>query len=90
LPNIKSAAKQARQSLVRRDRNNHVLGRLRTQQGRVEKLISAKDAANAQKELNTLFKYLDKAAGKGVIKKNAAARSKSRITLRLSALTKKA
>lgn len=49
------------------------------------KLISGKKVADAQKSLPELYKAIDKAAKYGTIKKNTAARMKSRITKRLQA-----
>lgn len=54
----------------------------------IGKLIGLKKAADATKMLPVLYKALDKAAKNGTIKKNAAARMKSRIVKRLSALGK--
>lgn len=49
------------------------------------KLIATKDVKGAEKSLPVLFKAIDKAAKNGTIKKNTAARMKSRISKRLSA-----
>ncbi|MFZ2152352.1 MAG: 30S ribosomal protein S20 [Minisyncoccia bacterium] len=45
----------------------------------VSKLVSANKKAEAQKGLSAAFKALDKAAKRGVIKKNTASRKKSRL-----------
>lgn len=45
-----------------------------------EKLLDQKNFEEAQKLLPQLYKALDKAASRGVIKKNTAARKKSRLT----------
>jgi len=45
-----------------------------------EKLVGQKNLEEAQKLLPQLYKALDKAASRGVIKKNTAARKKSRLT----------
>ncbi len=52
----------------------------------VKKLVAAKQAAEARKLLAAAYQAIDKAAKRGVIKPNAAARKKSR----LAALVKKA
>ncbi|HVM73421.1 MAG TPA: 30S ribosomal protein S20 [Candidatus Paceibacterota bacterium] len=52
------------------------------------KLIVAKDLKNAEKSMPDLYKAIDKAAKHGTIKKNTAARMKSRIAKRLSAASK--
>jgi small subunit ribosomal protein S20 len=53
----------------------------------IGKLIGSKKAADAAKMLPTLYKALDKAAKNGTIKKNAAARMKSRVVKRLKAIS---
>ena len=45
----------------------------------LRKLSEAGDQAAAQKSLPSVFKAIDKAAKRGVIKKNTAARKKSRL-----------
>ncbi|MBI5003825.1 30S ribosomal protein S20 [Candidatus Kaiserbacteria bacterium] len=52
------------------------------------KLMVGKKPADAAKSLPGLYKAIDKAAKHGTIKKNTAARMKSRITKRLVAATK--
>ena len=52
------------------------------------KLIVAKDAKGAEASFPALYKAIDKAAKHGTIKKNTAARMKSRIAKRLQAVTK--
>jgi small subunit ribosomal protein S20 len=49
-------------------------------------LAHKKDAVNAEAALKDMIKKLDTAARKGVIKKNAAARKKSRMQKRFNAL----
>ena len=46
----------------------------------VRKLVSEKKYSEAKKILPLVYKNLDKTAKKGIIKKNAASRKKSRIT----------
>lgn len=45
----------------------------------VRKLIVAKSTKEAQKELSRAYEAIDKAAKRGVIKKGAASRKKSRL-----------
>ncbi len=54
------------------------------------KLVASGQHADAQKKLPALYKALDKAAKRGVIKKNTAARKKSRATAYLRAASKPA
>jgi small subunit ribosomal protein S20 len=52
------------------------------------KLITGKDTKGAAASMPALYKAIDKAAKHGTIKKNTAARMKSRIAKRLGAATK--
>jgi small subunit ribosomal protein S20 len=45
------------------------------------KALAEKDAAGAEKLLSAAYKAIDKAMKRGVIKKNTAARKKSRLAL---------
>lgn len=47
------------------------------------KLLSKKDVVGAEKLLSSAYKAIDKAMKRGVIKKNTAARKKSRLALSL-------
>ncbi|HNY36195.1 MAG TPA: 30S ribosomal protein S20 [Candidatus Pacearchaeota archaeon] len=52
-------------------------------------LLVANDAAGAEKLLPKIYKALDKAAKRGVIKKNTASRKKSRMMKKISKSIKK-
>ena len=56
----------------------------------MRRLLDQKDAAGAAKVVPATFSLVDRAAKWGIIKKNTAARYKSRLTLRLRSLTAKA
>lgn len=53
----------------------------------MEKLVSGKSAKEAAAMLPTLYKAIDKAAKVGTLKKNTAARMKSRATRQLRAIS---
>lgn len=77
----RSALKRWRQSIERRDRNRSVKSRTRTLLTKA--LIAIEDDANASEEtVRAAISGLDRAAQKGVIHANAAARSKSRLLKR--------
>jgi small subunit ribosomal protein S20 len=61
--------------------------RLRHQIRTMRRLLDQKDAAAAAKVVPETFSLVDRAAKWGIIKKNTAARYKSRLTLRLRSLT---
>ena len=79
MPITKSAKKALRQNAGRSLRNFRRKDALKTLIKQEEKLIGQKNLEEAKKLLPQLYKALDKAAGRGVIKKNTAARKKSRI-----------
>jgi small subunit ribosomal protein S20 len=74
-----SAAKRHRQSEERRLRNKTVKSAIRTQAKKVVAAVQKKNGDEAGESLAELIKKLDTAARKGIIKKNAAARKKSRM-----------
>lgn len=86
MPNIKSAEKRVRTSAQRRDRNRMQKSALKTSIKRFHKAVEV-DTANADAVLQQTIKTIDKAAAKGIIHKNAAARRKSRLTKKLAQTT---
>lgn len=86
----KSALKRERQSLVRRLRNKSVKSAIKTQLKKVRVAIDAKDVETVKNELTKAQSLLDKAAVKGVIHKNKAARHKARLAKRAALLNKAA
>ena len=84
MANIKSQIKRNRQNEARRLRNKAVRSELKTRQKRA--VTAAEQGADDTVELTRLaVKRLDKAAAKGVIHKNQAARRKSRLLKRIAA-----
>jgi small subunit ribosomal protein S20 len=61
--------------------------RLRHQIRAMRRLLDQKDVEGASKVVPQTFSLVDRAAKWGIIKKNTAARYKSRLTLRLRKLT---
>lgn len=80
MANTKSADKRARQSVKRRDRNRATVSRLRTAVKKVRGAIEQGDADAAKKALPAALATVDASATKGVIHRNAAARTKSRLS----------
>ena len=76
MPRSRTVLKRQRQTEVRRVRNKSVRSELKTLERKVR---SATDPATASTELKNLQSGLDKAAAKGVIHPNKAARKKSRL-----------
>jgi small subunit ribosomal protein S20 len=84
----KSAIKKARQSEERRLRNSHVKS---TMKGYVKKALSAvggAEAENGEAAFRKAVSSIDKAASKGVIHRNTAARKISRLSKKLQAAPK--
>ena len=84
LANIKSAIKRARIAQERYARNRAVKSRIKTSIRRFREYLEARDTEQAKLALQKAFKIIDKAAAKGVIHRNAAARRKSRLTKKLN------
>jgi small subunit ribosomal protein S20 len=76
---LSSAEKRHRQSEDRRIRNKAAKSGVRSSAKKLVLLVQKKDAAQAETALKEMIKKIDTAAGKGIIKKNAAARKKSRM-----------
>ncbi len=86
MANHRSAAKRARQSLVRRARNRSALSTLRSAVKKIETAVSAKDQDAAKAALTEATAIIDRAACKRVLHKNTAARKVSRLTGMVNAL----
>lgn len=79
MPNIKSASKRVKISEIRRMRNMAAKTRLKTANRKYKEAVESGNKDQAQSALKELLALLDKAAGKRLIHKNAAARKKSKM-----------
>ncbi|MCX5736555.1 MAG: 30S ribosomal protein S20 [candidate division NC10 bacterium] len=86
MPIIKSSMKDLRRTESRAARNRVALGKLRSNLKRSRTAIAAGDADAAAKALAEALPVIDRAPGKGILHKNAAARHKSRLMRRLNKL----
>ena len=77
--------KRERQDKKRRQNNISRMSELKTS---IKKMLSTNDHKQAQEIYGDIVKKIDKAASKGLIKKNTASRRKSRITRHLNSLSK--
>ena len=84
MANHKSALKRIRSSEKRRQRNRIVRGSTRTSVKKARVSLTGKDMAVAESAVQDAVSSLDKAAAKGVIHKNNAARRKSRLMRQLN------
>jgi small subunit ribosomal protein S20 len=85
LPRTKSAKKALRVSERKRDYNKPVKSQVKTYVKRAEQLISSNELESAREAVKRAITALDKAAQKGVIHPNNAARRKSRLMKKLNA-----
>jgi small subunit ribosomal protein S20 len=86
LPNIKSAEKRVRVTEKKRLRNKSVRTMCKTNITKAERLIFQGDTAAAQEAVAVAITSLDKAAEKGIIHLNNAARRKSRLMKKFNEL----
>lgn len=84
MPVTKSAQKQVRVAERRQLRNKSIRSRCKTNIVKVERLIFSGELESAQKAVVAAISSLDKAAEKGVIHPNNAARRKSRLMKKLN------
>ena len=68
-------------------RNKSIKSRVKTFVKKVLSAVEAKNVDEAKSALQVAYKELDKAVTKGVLKKNTVSRKKSRLTLKVNALT---
>jgi small subunit ribosomal protein S20 len=87
MANIRSQIKRNRQNETRRLRNKAVRSELSTRTKHA--LSAAESGENSEETLKLAIKRIDKAAAKGVIHKNQAARRKSRLVRRTAAASDK-
>jgi small subunit ribosomal protein S20 len=82
LANTKSAEKRIRANARRAERNKAYRSRVKTMIKKAEELIFSGQAS--EEAMRQAYSTLDKAAGKGIIHKNNAARRKSRLAAKLA------
>ncbi|TWT09080.1 MULTISPECIES: 30S ribosomal protein S20 [unclassified Planomicrobium] len=78
MPNIKSAIKRVRTNETKNAQNSHVRSTMRSAVKKAEQALLNKDE-NATDSVKAAIKQVEKAASKGLIHKNTAARKKSRL-----------
>ncbi|MBM4235698.1 MAG: 30S ribosomal protein S20 [Firmicutes bacterium] len=80
MPNIKSAEKRVRQNVKRELRNRRTKSMLKKSIRRFEESLQGGDMEEAKVTLNAAVRQIDRAATRGVVHKNNAARKKSRLS----------
>ena len=86
MPNIKSSVRSVKTDAERHAKNFAVRSTVKTVTRKTLEAINGKQADEAKTLLTTAVSTIDKAAKKGVIHKNAAARKKSRLMKKLNAM----
>ena len=84
MPNTKSAQKQARVSQRKQLRNKSVRSQSKTLVKKAEGLIFSGQTKEAEDGVKAAVSSLDRAAGKGILHANNAARRKSRLMKKLN------
>lgn len=87
MANTKSAIKSNRQAAKRRTRNRAALSGLRTAIKRIRTAADSGDGATAAGLLSATFKLIDASAGKRVIPRRRADRTKARLARAVAAAT---
>jgi small subunit ribosomal protein S20 len=88
MPNHKSSEKRVRQSEKRRVINRGNRSKVRTYIKKMRTALDSGKSEEIQSVLPEAISVIDKAVQKGVMHKNAAARYKSRLTLRANQAAK--
>ena len=86
MPNIKSAKKRMKQDVIRREKNRHVKRSLKTQCRKVREAVAVGDVPTAETQLRQAAKLLDRAGAHKVIHRNAAGRTKARLSAAIKAI----
>lgn len=86
MANIKSQIKRIRTNEKRRLRNQAVKSELKTLVRKTREAVEAGDKEAAVEALRVASRKLDKAASKGVIHANQAAKRKSKLTKRVQSI----
>ena len=87
MPIIKSSIKDLRRTERRTARNRAAQGKLRSALKRARAAVVARQTEAAGTAVAAAVPVIDRASGKGVLHKNAAARHKSRLMRRLAKLS---
>ncbi|HHU62700.1 MAG TPA: 30S ribosomal protein S20 [Clostridiales bacterium] len=87
MANIKSSIKRAKIARVKTLRNKMIKSRLKTHIKKFNEQLESNNIEEAKALFPNLTKLIDKAAAKGTIHKNAAARKKSKLAAKLNKLS---
>ena len=83
MPHSQNAKKRLRQSLELREKNRSVKRELKTRVRKVIEAVAAGKLDDAQSAMRVATQKLDRAAAHNIIHRNAASRTKSRLSARI-------
>ncbi|MEE8310071.1 MAG: 30S ribosomal protein S20 [Hyphomicrobium sp.] len=86
MANIQSAKKRARQNVIRRAHNMALRSRLRSALRKVLTAVQAGDKTAAQQVYKDAVPEIDRMVSKGILRKNRAARYKSRLNAKVKGM----
>lgn len=86
MANSKQATKRCRQNEKNRQNNRWQVSRMRTALRDVRECIESKDHAASMASFSQATSFIDKLVSKGLVHKNTAARTKSRMNAAIKAL----
>ncbi len=86
MANHKSAAKRAKQTIVKTERNKFFKSRIKNVTKSVLKAVEANDKEAATTAMKDANKYLHHCVSKNILKKGTAARKVSRLQAKVNAL----
>ena len=85
MPNIKSAKKRTKIIAAKTLKNQMFKTSLKTTIKKYEAAVAGSDKANLEKTYKEAVKKIDKAAARGIVHRNKAARKKSQFAKKLNA-----
>ena len=88
MPNIKSSERSVKTDAERRARNVALKSSVKTSVRKVSDAVAANKTEVAKELLSKASSTIDRAATKGVLHKNTAARKKSRLAKKINAAAK--
>jgi small subunit ribosomal protein S20 len=86
MANHKSAAKRARQTIVKTERNRFFKARIKNLTKAVLEAVEAADTEKAKDSMKVVNKYFHHCVSKGILKKETASRKVSRLQVKVNAL----
>lgn len=86
MANHKSAAKRAKQTIVKTERNRFYKTRIKNVTKDVLSAVETSDKEKASEAMKTANKYIHHCVSKGILKKGTAARKVSRLQTKVNAI----